>query len=176
LLVILVLIGIGVGYLQGFLRQIMGLLSLYVGLVMAAYFHLSLERWMDFLLPEMAEVVRGPLAFLLILALTYGLLDMLSRRAFPQTKLAALGLLDQLGGMVVGFLTVGVQIGVGALILQFLTGAPWWLQGEKLRQNLALAIQSSILVPFFYHYLTLVARAVLPWIPGGLPTFLYPGL
>lgn len=171
-LVGLVLVGVIVGYMQGLLRQLIGLLAFYVGLVMASYLHGAVERWIDFFVPRMADVAQESLAFLGILALVYVTLHWLGQQAFPETRLMALGFLDQLGGMVIGFLVVGIQIGVGVLILRFLSGV-LWIWGDTIRLALVQAIEASSLMPAFQVYLTFVARTILPWLPAGLPTFFY---
>ncbi len=171
-LVVIVLVGVIVGYVQGLLRQLTGLLALYIGLVMASYFHGVVERWIDFFAPKMADVAQESLAFMAILAVVYAILHWLGRQAFPETRLAALGVLDQLGGMVIGFLMVGVQIAVGILILRFVSGVSW-IRGDTVRLAFAQAIQTSPLVPAFQTYLAFVARTILPWLPAGLPTFFY---
>jgi uncharacterized membrane protein required for colicin V production len=171
-LVVLVLVGVIVGYIQGLLRQLTGLLALYVGLVMASYFHGVVERWIGFFAPKMADVAQESLAFLAILAVVYVILHWLGRQAFPETRLAALGVLDQLGGMVIGFLMVGVQIGVGVLILRFVSGISW-ISGDTVRLAFIQAIRTSSLVPNFQTYLGFVARTILPWLPAGLPTFFH---
>jgi len=171
-LVVLVLVGVMVGYMQGLLRQLTGLLALYIGLVMASYFHEAVERWIDFFVPKMADVAQESLAFLGILALVYVTLHWLGQQAFPETRLATLGVLDQLGGMVIGFLVVGIQIGVGVLIFRFLSGVSW-MRGDTVRLAFAQALEASPLVPTFQTYLAFVARTLLPWLPAGLPTFFY---
>lgn len=172
ILVALVLIGVIVGYMQGLLRQLTGLLALYIALVMAAYFHGAVERRIDFFAPKMATEAQVSLAFLGILAVVYVTLYWLGRQAFPETRLTALGFLDQLGGVVIGFLVVGVQIGVGVLILRFVSGVSW-IRGDTLRLAFLQAIEASPLVPAFQTYLAFVARTILPWLPAGLPTFFY---
>jgi len=171
-LVVLVLAGVIVGYIQGLLRQLTGLSALYIGLVMASYFHGAVERWIDFFAPKMAHAAQESLAFLGILAVVYATLHWLGQQAFPETRLAALGVLDQLGGTVIGFLVVGVQIGVGVLILRFVSGVSW-IRGDTVRLAIVQAIEASSLVPNFQTYLTFVARTLLPWLPAGLPTFFY---
>lgn len=172
LLLFLILVGVVVGFMQGMLRQLLGLLAFYVGLVTASYFQGGLVRWIDFFFPKMAEVAQDSLAFLAILALVYVTLHWLGQQAFPETRLASLGVLDQLGGMVIGFLVVGVQIGVGVSILKFVSGVSW-IEGDTVRFALVQAIEASYLVPAFQIYLDFVGRTILPWLPAGLPTFFY---
>ncbi len=169
-LVVLVLLGVTVGYIQGLLRQLTGLAALYIGLAMASYYHGAVERWIDFFVPKMADVAQESLAFLGILAVVYVILSWLGQQAFPETRLASLGFLDQLGGMVAGFLVVGVQIGLGVLILRFVSGVSW-IRGDTVRLAFLQAMKASSLVPTFQTYLTFVARTILPWLPAGLPTF-----
>jgi len=170
LLVVLVLVGVTVGYIQGLLRQLTGLLAFYIALVMASYSHATVERWIEFFAPRMASEVKESLAFLAILALVYVILHWLGRQAFPETRLASLRFLDQLGGMVIGFLVMGAQIGIGVLILRFLSGVSW-IWGDTVRLALTQAIEASLLVPTFQTYLAFVARTLLPWLPTGLPPF-----
>jgi len=171
-LVVIVLVGVIAGYMQGLLRQLTGLIAFYIGLVMASYFHGTVEGWIDYFAPKMANVAQESLAFLAILALAYAILHWLGRQAFPETRLTALGFLDQLGGVMIGFLVVGIQIGVGVLILRFVSGVSW-IRGDTVRLAFAQAIDTSYLVPNFQIYLNLVARTLIPWLPGGLPTFFY---
>jgi uncharacterized membrane protein required for colicin V production len=172
-LLLVVMGGLAVGYIQGLWRQAMSLGAILAGLILATYLQVFLTAWFGFISPGTPLVVRGTVAFLLLVAIIAGALDLLARRIFPETRLAILGILDRLGGIFVGFFTVCVQVSIGVLIFRFLANpSVSWPIGESVRLVLARGIDSSALVPVFYQLLAILVRIVGLLLPEGAPAFL----
>jgi membrane protein required for colicin V production len=169
-LLFIVLVGALFGFFQRLVRQIGGLVSLYIGLVLASAFYGHLTNWLGSHFRIMSREVGEVLSFLVIFALVYGLLELIFRRTVPESRLAFLGVMDQLGGVILGFLATAAQVGVALLILQFVGGITW-VRGDSFRLAFLQAFDSSLLAPLFTSYVSLVVGLVQPWLPGGLPSF-----
>lgn len=170
LLILLILTGVGIGFLQGLIRQVLNFLSLYVALAMASYFHLGLGDWLQFLAGNISPEVKVVFSFLTLLTFGYIVLIALSQRAFPETSLEGLRMMDQLGGLILGFFLISLQIGVALRIFEIL-GSAFWFQAEGLRLAIQRAMTTSALVPFFRAYLLVIAQTLIPLLPAGLPRF-----
>lgn len=163
--------GLAVGYIQGLWRQAMSLGAILAALILATYLQVFLTAWFGFISPGTPLAIRGAAAFLLLVAIISGVLDFVGRRVFPETRLAVLGIFDRLGGIFVGFFTICIQASVAALIFKFLARVRWPI-GDSIRTFLETGIDSSALVPVFYNLLVILVRIVGPLLPEGIPEFL----
>ncbi len=163
--------GLAVGYVQGLWRQAMSLAAILAGLILATYLQVFLTAWLGFISPDTPLVIRGTAAFLALLAIIAGVLDFVGRRIFPETKLAVLGIFDRLGGIMLGFFTICIQVGAGVLIFKFLARVRWPM-GESVRLVLNRGIDSSTLLPIFHQLLVTLVSVVGPLLPEGAPSFL----
>jgi len=172
-LLLVVMGGLAVGYIQGLWRQAMSLGAILVGLILATYLQVFLTAWFGFISPDTPLVIRGTAAFLLLLGVIAGVLDFVGRRIFPETRLGVLGIFDRLAGIFVGFFTICIQVSVGVLIFKFLASPRLpWPMGESVRLVLHRGIDSSALVPVFHQLLVTLVSIVGPLLPEGAPTFL----
>jgi len=171
LLMLIVMGGLVVGWVQGLWRQGMTLASFLAALILATYLQVFVSDWFGFISPGTPALFRGTLAFLLLVGVIATSLDVAGRRLFPETKLAVLGIFDRLLGILVGFLTVCVQVSVAVLVFKFLARVSWPF-GEGLRLLLVRGIDSSALVPVFYQILVSLVGTVGPLLPEGIPRFL----
>jgi uncharacterized membrane protein required for colicin V production len=170
---IVIMAGLAVGYFQGLWRQAMSLGSILAGVILATYLQVFLTAWFGFIHPETPLVVRETVAFLLLVAIISAVLDFLSRRMFPETKLGVLGMLDRLGGIFVGFFTVCIQASIAVLIFKFLvTPRVSWPMGQSVRLVIDSGIEASTLVPVFHNLLVIIVSVVGALLPEGAPTFL----
>jgi uncharacterized membrane protein required for colicin V production len=170
---IVIMAGLAVGYIQGLWRQAMSLGSILAGVILATYLQVFLTAWFGFIHPETPLVVRETVAFLLLVAIISGVLDFLSRRMFPETKLAVLGILDRVGGIFVGFFTICIQASIAVLIFKFLvTPRVSWPMGQSVRLFIDGGIEASALVPIFHSLLVIIVGVVGGLLPEGAPRFL----
>ena len=171
LLMLIVMGGLVIGWLQGLWRQGMTLASFLAALILATYLQIFVAAWFGFLSPGTPAMVRGTLAFLLLTGVIATSLDFAGRRLFPETRLSVLGIFDRLLGILVGFLTVCIQVSVAVLIFKFLARVSWPM-GEGLRLVLVRGIEGSTLLPVFYQILVVIVSTVGPLLPEGIPKFI----
>jgi uncharacterized membrane protein required for colicin V production len=170
-LMLVVMGGLVFGWVQGLWRQGMTLAAFLAAIVLATYLQVFVTAWFGFISPQTPLVIRQTVAFLLLVGIIATVLDIVGRRLFPETRLAFLGVFDRLLGILVGFLTVCVQVSIAVLVFKFLARVSWPM-GESLRLALVAGVDSSALVPVFYQVLVLLVSTVGPLLPEGIPRFL----
>lgn len=164
----LVLIGgVALGFIRGLVRMALSLVVLYVAAVLAMVFHPRVGAWISQMSGLPLAVAQG-MGFLLILALVTILLNFLSHRAYRDTELPGLRQVDQLGGMVVGFLLTSVWIGLSLMVLAFMLSTPV-TDTDVVRVSMINYFQGSNLIPIFYKLLPIAIATLKPWMPRGLP-------
>jgi hypothetical protein len=182
LLMFFLLVGVAWGLLRGAGRLLIGLFSLYVGLVISLLLYRPLGNFFRDLLPAMSVEGSQSLAFVVLLLAFVNGLSFLTRyfstppedrrrREKGELQEAVTkggrrfltGPLNQLLGLLVGFLVAVVWISLILGVLQFVTSAG--LYGGALRRQL----DTSVLVPWFNYALVRIYWSVGIWVPGGAP-------
>ena len=185
LLIFFLLVGALWGLLRGAGKLLIGLFSLYVGLVIALWLYRPLAAFFRDLLPEMSVPGSQALAFVIILFVSVNSISYLTRvfatppeerkrkqRSDLQEAVAEggqrflTGPLNQLLGLILGIVVAVVWISVILAALQFVlrSGLPVSGVGEVRRQ-----VETSTFVPWFNYALSLIYLAVSFWIPGDVP-------
>lgn len=174
LLVLLFAAGLAGGYFQGFLRQAMSLGAIACALILATYLQVLLGGWLAFTFPGTSTSTRQTVAFILLVAVITGILEGVQRRAFPETRVLAIGVFDGIAGVPIALLAACLQIGFFAVILRFLVGLSWPI-GETLRLFLLRGTESSTLLAGLYNLLVYLVTIVGGLLPRGMmPGFLKP--
>lgn len=163
--------GVALGFVRGLVRMALSLVVLYVAAALAMVFHSSLGGLINKMSGLPLAVAQG-LAFLLILAFVAILLNFLLRRTYRETELPGLRQVDQLGGMVIGFVLTVIWIGLCLLVLAFMLSTPVTTD-DSFRQSMVAYFQSSNLIPIFYKFLPIALATLRPWMPKGLPPNLF---
>ncbi len=172
-LLLIVMGGLALGYIQGLWRQAMSLGAILIGIILATYLQRYLTRWFGFIAPDTPLVIRQTVAFLFLAAVITIGLDVGFRKIFPETGLPFLGIFDRLGGIFIGFFTISVQVSAAVLVFRFFASPRVsWPIGESIRLVLAAGIDSSALVPVFHNLLVILVSIVTPLLPEGAPAFL----
>ena len=172
--VVLVLIfaaGLVGGYRQGLLRQTMSLGAIAAGLILGTYLHVPLARLFAFTYPDTAATTVETAAYLVAVTVLVTGLEILHRKAVPETRLAAIGVLDRVAGLLVSVVAVYLQLSIVALVLNSLVSISWPI-GETIRLMFVRGIKSSMLVPLLYNVLVAMVRFVGALLPEGGPKFL----
>ena len=185
LLIFFLLVGALWGLLRGAGKLLIGLFSLYVGLVITLWLYRPLAAFFRDLLPEMSVQGSQALAFVIVLFVSVNGISYLTRvfatppeerkrkqRSDVQEAVAEggqrflTGPLNQLLGLILGIVVAIVWISVILAALQFVlrSGLPVSGVGELRRQ-----LEASILVPWFNHALSVIYSAVSFWLPGDVP-------
>ena len=189
LLIFFLVIGALWGLLRGAGRLLIGLFSLYVGLVIALVLYRPLGAFFRDLVPEMSVSGSQALAFVILLLAFVNGISFLTRyfgtppeerkrkkRGDVQEAVAEGGMrfltgpLNQLVGLVLGILVAIVWVSLLLAVVQsvlrsgFATGSGVGAFRTQL--------QTSVLVPWFNYALALIYSAVSFWIPGDAPNIL----
>jgi len=157
LVLLLVVVGfVALGYTQGIIRGLMSAAMLYIASGVAATFYEVAAPYIG--APISAIVDRNILAlsFGVLTAVIWITLEALGRASFPDTSLPALGILDNLGGLLI-YLVIGV------LVASLLFNAIGYGQLGRRMHNRAL------LRPKFNQVLSLHYAAQSFWFPGKPP-------
>jgi uncharacterized membrane protein required for colicin V production len=159
--------GVALGFVRGLVRMALSLVVLYVAAALAMVFHPRVGMWINSMSGLPLAVSQG-LAFLIILAALAMLLNFLLRRTYRETELPGIRQVDQLGGMVVGFILTVIWIGLCLVILAFMLSTPVTAD-DTFRLSMVAYFQSSNLIPIFYKFLPIALATLRPWMPKGQP-------
>ena len=162
-LLLIVVVFAAIGYRRGIVRGIMTIPLLYFTTGMTATFYPVLApyvagiRQFQFSGPINQNVDSGSLAisFVLLATVIWVALEAISRAAFPDTSLPKLGILDQLGGVVIHLL-------IGALVASLLFNAIGY-GGSR------TAHRKAFLRPSFNRILSIHYNAQSFWFPDTPP-------
>lgn len=168
-LLVLLFVGVGIGFSQGLLRQILGLAALYIGAILGAQYYTVIAGWFHFLFPDPPVRFVNALGFLIILLAVTSLINWLAYDAYKSTHLRIFPIIDRLSGSLLGLLTAAILISLLFPVVAFASGEQWpWAEGTRLLINYAL--ETSRLIPLFDQFKPELLNALGPWLPGGLPS------
>lgn len=167
LIALALLAGVALGFVRGLVRMALSLLVLYVAAVLALTLHRVAGTWIVYIFGLPLNVSQG-MAFILILVLTSVIINFVLRRTYKDTELPGVRQIDQLGGLVVGFLVTCIWIGLVILVVAFLLRTPV-SEDATFQTNLIAYFHSSALIPIFYKVLPIALATLRPWLPKGLP-------
>jgi uncharacterized membrane protein required for colicin V production len=159
------------GYFQGLIRQALSLGAVACGIILATYLYLPLAAWFAFAYPDTSVATRETAALLLSLIVLVTALEIAQRKAVPETRLLAIGLLDRIAGALVAIVTACLQISIGILILKYLVTLSWPI-GGTVRLLLLRGMRSSTLARALYNLLVALVTVVGALLPKGKPRFL----
>jgi hypothetical protein len=196
LLLFLIVIGTMLwGMFRGAVRQLIGLLGLYVAIVASLWLYPSLAILVGRLMPKLSESGRETVAFLFLFIFTSNVVSATVRfavvppspeerkRKKPPGKEGVTGALAKttqrfilaplnlLGGMVFAFISVCVWISLVTGVLRYGLAVPW-LAYDGIRAFVFQGILESGLADLFDQVLYIVYASVSPWVPrtgGELP-------
>lgn len=174
LIVLALLGGAAWGFIKGVVHQAFGLGMIYVSIIVATMSYTviapPLRRFVK-LDPKAAAAV----AFLLLLIIALNLLG-LALRKIRKAEFKVLRLVNQLGGMTLGFIIACVWIALIIAMLHYATSTPvdWHdpgkqqlatLNWEAVRRGFSGGLARSPLVNAFQEILPLIITSVSPFVP-----------
>ncbi len=188
MLIFFLILGTLVGLLRGPGKQLIGLFSLYVGLIISLWLYRPLANYLRSLLPGMSDIGSEALAFVfLLLVLVNGFTFFTEyfstppeerrrkkrgdvQEAVAQTGQRFLtGPLSQMAGLAVGFVVTIVWISLLLAVLQFVVQSTWPV-ADGMRLGLQGELGVSALKPTFNQILAIIYRSVRIWVPGEVPS------
>lgn len=159
--------GVILGFVRGLIRMAMSLLALYIASVLAMTFYTNLGYFIQQLTSfSMAPSAAEAIGFLLILILTTIIINFVLHRTYKDTELPGIRQIDQLGGLVIGFILITIWIGMCIVALAFLLNTTG-RETSALRENLVIYFHTSNLIPIFYKALPVAFATLRPWMPKG---------
>lgn len=163
------IVGLGVGFAQGLLRQVIGLAALYIAAILAAQYFNPAGNFLRSILFQPTSRFLNALAFLIIIGGVWLIVTWLAFDAYQNTKIRLFPLLDHLGGSLLGLVSIIVAITFILPVINFAVSEPW-PGNETLRFIIVAAVKTSRLVPIFDALKPMILSALGPWLPFGLPS------
>jgi uncharacterized membrane protein required for colicin V production len=187
LLIFFLVIGMFWGLLRGAGRLLIGLFSLYVGLVISLLLYRPLANFFRNLLSAMSLHGSQSLAFVVLLFTSVNGLSFLTRYLSTppedrrQKKKSDLqeavakgsrrfltGPLNQLAGLLVGLVVTLVWLSLVLAVFQFAVKSGW-PTGNSTRVAIQGQMNASTLIPWFNDLLGHIYWSVSIWVPGDVP-------
>lgn len=183
LLIFLLVIGTFWGMMRGVIKLLIGIFSLYVGLVIALLLYQPLAGFFRSLLTSLSVTGSEAIAFAFLLIVCVNVLDFLTRllstppeqrrrqsrsplEDVEESRLRrfVIGMPAMLVGLVIGLVVTAVWMSLGLAILQFLlkTGGPTM---GGIARDLRDQMATSALINVFNYVLYLVYQSVSFWLP-----------
>jgi uncharacterized membrane protein required for colicin V production len=165
----LLVVGLGIGYLQGMLRQVLGLAALYIGVILGAQYFLIVAGWILVFFPQAPIRFVNAAGFFAIVVAVTSITNWLVYDAYRSTRLRLFPTIDHLVGSLLGLATVAILLTIILPVVTFATGEPWpW--AEAARGQLVNGLKTSSLIPMIELVKPAMLNALSPWLPGGLPS------
>jgi uncharacterized membrane protein required for colicin V production len=105
LIIVFVASGIGWGLYRGLIRSLICLITLYVMASLSLAVYTTVAGWIGYLMTSFTSSTRRQtegISFLLVLVLGTVILNALTKRYFPETRLSGKVFLDRFSGLVLG--------------------------------------------------------------------------
>ncbi len=165
----LLIIGLAIGYLQGLVRQLIGLAGFYAAAILGAQYYTYPEAAVRFVWSWLPPRPASGLSFILTFVGITLIINAIATAASRSTKWQLFPILDRLGGSLLGLLTMFLSIALCLPVLLFSLGDPW-PAADSTRELIASGVADSRLVVVLDAAKPLILDALAPWLPGGLPS------
>ena len=161
--------GVLIGFVRGMVQQAMGLLSIYLSMVVAVWAHRLFGSGFKSLLPGLTRSSAEILGFVTVLIIFLNVLGFITRDIEKNASWVKKvpPLLDQTGGLVLGFVTSAFWLGLVGTALSVIGHAPW-IGAEELGRSLVTLVDHSALATVFRYAFWLSLYTIAPWVPDGL--------
>lgn len=187
LIFLLIVFGAMIGFFQGVLRQVINLVSIYIAIVLALLLYQPFGSALGAIVPNASANARETLSFAFILLfvntfITFNVRDLTIdpkkkseglEAELEQSTAVRLGNrlilapLNHLGGLIFGFISSCVWIGLAIIMARFVMQSPW--PGyDGIRIFFVDGLRTSALAGFAEWPIMLIRDSVF-WLPGGLP-------
>jgi uncharacterized membrane protein required for colicin V production len=169
LIFFLIIASMAVGFATGLLRQVISLAALYIASILGAQYYTVVSGWISRFSLQSGNRFQDAFAFLVIVIVVSSIINWLAFDAYRSTRIRLVPLVDQLGGAILGLVTMVITISLVLPVIAFATGEPWpW--SEPTRQLVMTGMQTSRVLPIFEQLKPLLLSALRPWLPAGLPS------
>src|SRR3990172_4421354 len=165
-LLAVVIVSVCVGLIQGLLRQVSGVLVLYLATVLAAQYQGLAGQAIGAFIPNINYVLASMYGLVLVFLAANAGLHWLSYQVYPSTRLPSYQFFDRVGGGAVGLVWGWLIAGVAMTILAYLSALPWGMT-DSVWRDVNTVIGRSQFAPSLQTSLRWFAMSLRPWLPGG---------
>lgn len=171
-LILLCVAGMVIGFVQGLLRQVIVLGTLYLATVLGMqYYSVFTNGLVALFAGGVTNRFLNGVAFITIVLIVTTVLNIMAFDAYRTTRLRLFPLLDHLGGTVLGLATVLILVSILLPVVSFAIAEPM-PYNDQWRVLVKEEIRVAQLVPFFASLKPSILAALSPWLPGGIPSLL----
>jgi uncharacterized membrane protein required for colicin V production len=163
-----VLGALAVGYVQGFVRQVLNLAAMYLAAIIATQYYRLLSEFFSQIFFTTPRPLLDAVAFFIVFLGVQGLLSFLTADAYKNTRLP-FPLVDHLLGAGVGLLSGWIAISLALTILAFGVRTEAWGPLENVHLSLREGLDGSQFTIAFMGTMPTLLNAIKPWLPMGLP-------
>jgi uncharacterized membrane protein required for colicin V production len=160
------LVGVALGFTRGLLRMAFAVVIIYVATILAMTFYIPAGGFIRRILTTMSRSATEAISFLLILILSAVILHFLLSRTYKNTEWPGIRQIDQLGGLVFGFLVTALWIGMALVGINFVLSTPT-PGAEAAQGNLIYYYHTSALIPIYFRFLPIAFATLKLWVPKG---------
>lgn len=165
---LILILSLGIGFMQGILRQVIGLAAFYIAITLGAQYHYALSDFIRRLLFQRTSPLLNSIAFFVIIVVVWLLISWLAFDAYRSTKIRFAPLLDQLGGSIISVATTIAALALILPVVKLMVSEPW-PGAESAHQVFSMALNTSALVKQLVLLKGQLINAIAPWMPYGIP-------
>ncbi len=169
LMLLFIIASLIVGYIQGMVRQVIGLIALYIAVVLAAQYYLPISDWLRAMMAQPTSRFLNAIVFFIIVVFVWLIISWLAFDAYRSTKLQMFPILDQIGGAILSLLTLFLSAILLLPVLSFAVSEPW-PSVEAARETIVGGLQGSAFVMIFAALKPGLLNTISPWLPNGIPS------
>jgi len=169
-LILLLLVGMSVGYSQGMVRQVIGLAALYISFVIATQFFQGASRIFSDLVNEPPTTLTNAVSFFGIFFLILAVVNFLGIDAYKMTRIRLVPILDHIGGMLLGVVSMWIILTIATNVTIFAVNTQGWTgNAEGFRLLLKTGLDNSRISEITVSTLPVIVATIRPWLPSGIP-------
>ncbi len=163
-------VGVLIGFVRGLAQQAMGLISIYISMVVGVWAYRLFGSGFKALFPSLTRSAANILGFTTALIIVLNALGLVTRDIEKNARWIKKipPLVNQTGGLVLGFATSIFWLGLAGTALNVIGHAPW-IGAEEFGRTLVTLVNNSVMLTVFHYAFRLGLYTVAPWMPGGLP-------
>jgi len=169
ILILLLLVAMAIGYTQGLIRQFIGLLAIYIGLVLATQFFVPLSQAYSSLTQSAPTTLTNAISFFIILVAVMIIINIIARDSYKSIRVKIFPFIDHLGGMGLGVLSMWILLSVVVNVLTFAINTQSWGRADLYRLILEAGFGGSLIAEVTTSTLPMIVSTIRPWMQGGFP-------
>jgi len=163
-------VGVLIGFVRGLVQQAIGLISIYISVVVGVWAHRLFGTGFKMFFPALTRASANILGFTTVVIILLNVLSFVTRDIEKNARWIRRipALINQTGGMLLGFATSVFWLGLISTALNVIGHAPW-KGAEEFGRTLVTLVNDSIMASAMHYAFRIGLYPIAPWVPGGLP-------